>query len=126
MKARSSPWFSLTCSDEKAHRNHLFLLYENQESDFNRRLFIIVRNEGKRVFKEAKPLFAERMRYRIASPKFGSRNYLQLCKSVNNMKYSVLPLFNRFQVLTSADKAERFSRRFSSNSTLIWSTSTSF
>lgn len=57
---------------------------------------------------------------RIASCKFGSKDYWSLCKSVlNNSKPTIPPLFNQFEVLTSsADKAECFAWKFSSASML--------
>ncbi|CAE1157727.1 unnamed protein product [Acanthosepion pharaonis] len=89
-------------------------------SDCNRRLFAAARNDCKRVLNDAKSLFAARMKERIASRKFGSKDYWRLCKSVlNKCKPSIPPLFNQFEVLTSStDKAECFARKFSSNSTL--------
>lgn len=78
----------------------------------NRHLF--VRNVCKCVLNESKSLFAERMKQCIASCKFGSKDYWCLCKSVlNNRKPTIPPLFNQ-----SADKAECFAWKFSSNSML--------
>ncbi|CAE1253364.1 unnamed protein product [Acanthosepion pharaonis] len=44
-------------------------------SDCNRRLFAAARNECKRVLNDAKSLFVARMKERIASRKFGSKDY---------------------------------------------------
>ncbi|CAE1168972.1 unnamed protein product [Acanthosepion pharaonis] len=113
VKSRPSPWFSAACSAAIAHRNHFFHLFRSDMSDCNRRLFASAHND-------AKSLFAARMKERIASRKFGSKDYWRLCKSIlKNCKPSIPPLFNQFEDLTSsADKAECFARKFSFNSML--------
>lgn len=72
------------------------------------------------VLKEAKSLFADKIRNYITSPKFGARDYWQLCKSIlNKNKSSIPPLFHQFEVFSStANKVENFVGKFSSNSIL--------
>lgn len=64
--------------------------------------FVPARNERKRVVNEAKSLIVERMRHRIASHEFSSRDYWRLCKRVLNTSKSTIPsLFSQFEVLSS-------------------------
>lgn len=58
MKRRSAALFSDAYPDTIALKNHFSRLYP---SDSNKHLFAIARNESKRVLKEAKSLFAERI-----------------------------------------------------------------
>lgn len=56
------------------------------------------------------------MTHSIASNKIISRDYCRLCNYVSNkIKYSIPPLFAQFEVLTAADKAEGFARKFCLN-----------
>lgn len=67
-------------------------------------LFVTVTNGCKPILKEGRSLFADRMKPRITSHKFGCRDYWCLCKSaLNNRKCSVPSHFNQFKVLTHTD-----------------------
>lgn len=73
-----------------------------------------------RFLKEAKSLFAERIRHSIAPKNFGSPDYWRLCNRARSLFPAKLgqglysPLFNRLS--SSADKNECFAHKFSSNS----------
>lgn len=67
----------------------------------------------KRVLEGTMSLLAERMGNCIASKSFDSRDNI-----LNKSKFSIHPLFDQLEVLTSADETECFSRNFSFNSTL--------
>lgn len=75
VKSRLLTWFSAACSASVAHRNHFFRLYHSDISDCNRCLFVSACNECNRVFSEAKTLFAEWMKQRIVSCKFGPKDW---------------------------------------------------
>lgn len=67
-----------------------FLFLVNQCSDYDICLFVSSHNKCKCVPKEAKLLFADRIRQHIASHKFSSWGYSQLCKNLlNKLKSSI-------------------------------------
>ena len=120
LKPHSSPWFTPSCAAAIAHRNHFFHQYHRNMSAENKKLFRDSRNHCKRVLEEAKSNYAEATRCSIASQRIGSRDFWRICNSIlNRGKSAIPPLFNGPEVLTAfMDKANRFVRNFSNNSTL--------
>lgn len=52
-------------------------------SNHNRYQFVAAWNQCKRVLEQSKLLFADRMRYRIASYNYDSRDYRRLCNCIS-------------------------------------------
>ena len=120
VKPHSSPWFNPACATAIAHRNHYFHLYQCSKTDEDKHQFTIARNRCKRVIREAKSTYENKVHERLVSQKKGSRDFWRIYNSFSNCgKSSIPPLFNGPEVLTSSrDKAELFAKMFSENSTL--------
>ena len=120
VKPHSLPWFTPSCADAIAHRNHFFHQFHRNKTKENKKLFNDARNCCKRVLEEAKSNYADATRRSIASQHIGSRDFWRISNSIlNRGKSSIPPLFNGPEVLTSSkDKANLFAGKFSANSTL--------
>ena len=107
VKPNSLPWFTPSCADAMAHRNHYFHQFHRNKTRDNKKRFSAVRNHCKRFLEEAKSKDQS-----VASQHIGSRDFWKISDSIP-------PLFNVPEVLTSSkDKADLFAWKFSVNSTL--------
>lgn len=89
-------------------------------SHCNRCIFVSARSGCNRVLKEANFIFADRMKRRLASHKFGSKEYWKFGKNVlSKIKFRIPPLHNQFELITStAGKDECFAMKYSSISNI--------
>ena len=102
MKPHSLPWFTQSCADAIAHRNHYFHQFHWNKTRENKKLFMVVRNYCKRVLEEAKSNCAD-----------ATRHY---CLTV--LDYKIFGE-NLTVFLTEVTlQANLLARRFSANSTL--------
>ena len=113
-------WFSAACATAIVHRNHFFLLYQENKSSEPKRKFRQASNHCKRVFEAAKLAYTNEIKESITSQKLGSQDFQQIANSVLNKGKSAIPsLFNNLEMLSSAsDKAKLFAKNFSKNSNL--------
>ena len=119
VKPHSSPWFSAACAAAIVHRNHFFLLYQQNKSE-SKVKFRQASNRCKRVLEAAKLAYATKTKESIISQNLGSRDFWKIANSVlNKGKSAIPPLFNGPEVLSSAsDKAKLFAKNFSKISNL--------
>ena len=109
VKPHSSPWFLAACAAAIVHRNHIFRLYQkNKSSEYkvnSDRLVIVAKGFLK--------LPNLHMLLKQRSPSLPRK--LRIANSVlNKGKFTIPPLFNGPEVLSSAsDKAKLFAKNFS-------------
>ena len=108
VKPHSSPWFSAACAAAIVHRNHFFRLYQREKSSDFKVKFRQTSNHCKRVLEAAKLAYANKTKESITSQKLGSCDFWRIANSVlNKAKFTIPPLFNGPEVLSSAsDKAK--------------------
>ena len=95
VKPHSSPCFSAACAAAIVHRNHFFLLYQQNKSSESKVKFRQASTRYKMVLEAAKLAYATKI------------------------KSAIPPVFNGPEVLSSAsDKAKLFAKNFSKNSNL--------
>ena len=120
VKPHLSLLFSPSCAAAIAHRNNFFHLYQRDKSAGSRALFRQASNCCKRVIESAKKRYVEMKKEFIFSHKVGSYDFWRIANSVlNRGKFTISPLFNDPEVLTSAsEKAKLFAELFSKNSNI--------
>ena len=120
VKPHPSLWFSAACAAAIVHRNHFFLLNQQNKSSECKAKFRQASNRCKRVLEAAKLAYATKTKESITSQKLGSRDFWQIPNSVlNKGKSAMRPLFNGPEMLsTASDKAKLFAKNFSKNSNL--------
>ena len=77
IKPHSSPWFSAACAAAIVHRNHFFLLYQEDKSYSTVKLRQ-ASNHCKRVLAAAKLAYANNTKESITSQKLGSQDFWQI------------------------------------------------
>ena len=102
------------------YRNHFFRLYQQNKSSESNTKFRQASKHCKRVVEAAKLAYATKTKESITSQKLASWDFWQIANSVlNKGKSAIPPLFNGWEVLSSAsDKAKLFAKNFSKNSNL--------
>ena len=102
------------CAAAIVHRNHFFLLYQQNKSSEPKVKFRQASNRCKRVLEAAKLAYATKTKESITSQKLSSRDFWRIVNSVlNKGKPAIPPLFNGQEVWSSAsDKAKLFAKSF--------------
>ena len=112
VKPHSTPWFSAASAAAIVHRNHFFLLYQQNKSSESKVKFGQASNHCKKVLEAAKLAYVTKAKESITSQKLGSRDFWGIGNSVLKKGKPVIPpLFNGPEVLYSAsDKAKLFAK----------------
>ena len=120
VKLHWSPWFSDPYAASIVHRNHVFRLYQQNESYESKVRFRQASNPCKRVLEALKLVYANKTKESVTFQKLGSQNFWRIANSVLSKGESVMsPLFNGPEVLSSAsDKPKLFAKNFSRSPSL--------
>ena len=103
VKPHSFLWFSAACVAEIAQRNHIFRLYQKNNSSESKVKFRQASNCYKRVLETAKFAYANKTKQPITFHKLDSQVFWRIANSVlNKGKPTIPPLFNGPEVLSSA------------------------
>ena len=118
VKPHSTPWFSAACVAAIVHRNHIFPLYQHNESSESKVKFRQASNCWERILEAAKIAYATKTKKSITSQKPGFQAFWQIPNIVLNRGKSIIPpLFNGLEMLPSAsDKSKLFAKIFSKDS----------
>ena len=119
-KPNSQPWFSPECAAAIAHRNHFFHSYQRNRCMETKAAFRTASNHCKRVIKNARELYAQSVKSKVAEQRLGSHQFWQIANRILNRSVRSIPtIINGPEVISSAsDKAKLFAKNFAANSTL--------
>ena len=119
-KPNNQLWFSPECADAIAHRNHFFYYFQRNRCTETKVAFRTASNYCKKVIKNARELYAQFVKSKVAEQQLDSNQFWQIANKVLNRSVCSIPTINnRPEVISLAlDKAKLFAKNFTTKSTL--------